>query len=171
MKKLFVLTAALFCMHTGTSYAQDAAKHAAKSPLVTASTAVATVSYSQPTKKGRVIFGDLVPYGKVWRTGANMSTDITFNEDVVIDGKTLAKGTYAIFTIPEAKQWTVIFNSHPKQRGASEYDQHKDKNVVETVAKVENLKEVVEAFTINVESNKLVFSWDQVKVEVPFKKK
>jgi hypothetical protein len=61
-------------------------------------------------------FGELVPYGQVWRTGANMSTDITFKTDVLFGGKEVKKGTYSIFTIPEEKEWTIILNSQPKQK-------------------------------------------------------
>jgi len=67
------------------------------------------IEYSRPSMKGRVIFGDLVPFGKVWRTGANANTTISFSEDVVINATTLKKGKYALYTIPEADEWEVIF--------------------------------------------------------------
>ena len=63
------------------------------------------IEYSRPGTKGRNIFGDLVPFGKVWRTGANSNTTISFSEDVVIDGKTLKKGKYALFTLPKVESW------------------------------------------------------------------
>ena len=69
------------------------------------------IVYSRPSAKGRIVFGDLVPYGKLWRTGANANTTISFSDDVVIAGKTLAKGKYALFTIPKADVWEVIFYS------------------------------------------------------------
>ena len=68
-----------------------------------------TLEFSRPGMKGRVIFGDLVPYGKVWRTGANSNTKITFSDDVTIDGKSLKKGTYALYTIPNKESWEIIF--------------------------------------------------------------
>jgi hypothetical protein len=68
-----------------------------------------TIEYSRPSMKGRTIFGDLVPYGKMWRTGANANTKITFNTDVTIAGKTLSEGTYAIFTTPNKDKWDVVF--------------------------------------------------------------
>ena len=69
------------------------------------------VSYSRPSAKGRVVFGDLVPYGKLWRTGANANTTISFSDDVMIGGQALKKGKYAIFTTPKADSWEIIFYS------------------------------------------------------------
>ena len=68
-----------------------------------------TVDYSRPSAKGRLIFGDLVPFGKLWRTGANSNTTVSFSEDVVINGTTLKKGKYALYTTPKADMWEVIF--------------------------------------------------------------
>src|SRR5436190_14965129 len=68
------------------------------------------VTYGQPSKKNRVIFGELVPYNQVWRTGANEATEITFTQDVLIQGKSIPSGTYTIFTIPTLAAWTIIFN-------------------------------------------------------------
>ena len=69
------------------------------------------IEYSRPAANGRVVFGNLVPYGEVWRTGANENTKITFTDDVQIDGKDLKKGTYALYTIPNETNWDVIFYS------------------------------------------------------------
>ena len=68
------------------------------------------ISYSRPSAKGRNVFGDLVPYGKLWRTGANANTTINFSEDVMISGKALKKGKYALFTTPKADVWEVILD-------------------------------------------------------------
>ena len=68
-----------------------------------------TIEYSRPSAKGRNVFGDLVPFGKVWRTGANANSTISFSDDVVINGSTLKKGKYAIYTMPKADMWEVIF--------------------------------------------------------------
>jgi hypothetical protein len=80
-----------------------------------------TITYCRPGVKGRVIWGGLVPYGQVWRTGANEATTIAFSSDVSIDGHTLAAGTYALMTIPEKDEWTIIFNKDAKQWGAYDY--------------------------------------------------
>ncbi len=84
------------------------------------------ITYSRPGVKGRVIWGGLVPYDKIWRTGANEATAISFSEDVQINGSTLAKGKYALFTIPGKDEWTVIFNNNPDQDGAFNYDEKED---------------------------------------------
>src|SRR5512139_1554795 len=73
-----------------------------------------TISYSRPSVKGRVIWGELVPFDKPWRTGANAATTITFSDDVTVEGQKLAAGTYSIVTIPGKAEWTVIFNNDTK---------------------------------------------------------
>jgi hypothetical protein len=85
-----------------------------------------TIKYSRPGVKGRTILGDLVPYDKVWRTGANEATTITFSDDVTVEGQKLPKGTYSLHTIPGRDQWTVIFNSVGEQWGSYSYDATKD---------------------------------------------
>lgn len=85
-----------------------------------------TLTYSRPNVKGRKIFGGLEPYGKVWRTGANSATVITFTDDVTIEGNKVPAGEYALFTIPDSKEWTVILNKTTKQWGAYEYKEADD---------------------------------------------
>jgi hypothetical protein len=113
-----------------------------------------------------VIFGSLVPYDKIWRTGANGSADLTVNTDVLLGGKLLKKGTYSVFTIPGKTEWTIIVNSKPGQKGASEYEDNKDKNVLEVKARVVESGDVLEKFTISFEKQSMVFGWDQVRVPV-----
>ena len=85
-----------------------------------------TVTYSRPGVKGREIFGGLVPYGKVWRTGANQATQFAVTTDVEIEGKKLPAGTYSLHTIPGPNEWTVIFNKDAGQWGSFSYDEAKD---------------------------------------------
>lgn len=85
-----------------------------------------TVNYSRPGVKGRTVFGDLVPYDKVWRTGANEATTISFSDDVTVGGQALKKGTYSLHTLPGRDQWEVIFNSVADQWGSYSYDPAKD---------------------------------------------
>ena len=85
-----------------------------------------TVTYSRPGVKGREIFGGLVPYGKVWRTGANQATQFAVTTDVEIEGKKLPAGTYSLHTIPGPNEWTIIFNKDAGQWGSFSYDQAKD---------------------------------------------
>jgi hypothetical protein len=84
------------------------------------------INYCQPGVKGRKIWGELVPYGKVWRTGANEATTIEISRDCKVEGKMLKAGKYALFTIPGQNEWIVIFNSVPDQWGAYKYDESKD---------------------------------------------
>lgn len=104
------------------------------------------VSYSRPNTKGRKVFGAMEPFDKVWRTGANSATSITFSDPVKIGGQELAAGTYGLFTIPGKDEWTVIFNKDSKQWGAYEYKEAED--VLRIKVKPVKLKEKVETFTI-----------------------
>lgn len=136
-----------------------------------------TVAYSRPSMKGRTIFGGLVPYGKLWRTGANKNTQITFSTDVKIDGKELKKGTYAIFTTPNKDAWEIVFYSDAENWGTPEkWDD--SKVALKTSVKVSEIPMKVETFTImfsdfTMESAKLNFLWDNIEavvsIEVPSK--
>jgi len=94
-----------------------------------------TVEYSRPSMKGRAVFGNLVPYGKLWRTGANQNTKVTFSDDVTIDGKTLKKGTYAVYTKPGKDAWEVLFYSDTNNWGTPQ-NWDDAKVAVSTTAKV-----------------------------------
>ncbi len=109
-----------------------------------------TVEYSRPGVKGRKVFGDLVPFGKLWRTGANKNTIVTFSQDVTIDGKSLKKGSYAIFTKPGATSWEVMFYNDTNNWGTPrKWD---DKKVaLTTTAKVEKMPMSIESFTITID--------------------
>ena len=128
-----------------------------------------TVSYSRPYKKNRDIFGTLVPFGQVWRTGANEATEITFSKDVVFGGKPVAAGTYALFTIPEKDKWTIILNSVLGQWGHFTYDATKD--VIRTQVTPVAADAVAEQFLIQfIKSGNganLEMLWDKTKVAVP----
>ena len=123
------------------------------------------VTYGRPHKKGREIFGDLVPYGVVWRTGANEATEITFTDDVLINKHRLKAGTYTIFTIPEKDKWKVIFNSDLGQWGA--YNYNPAKNILEIDAVVAEMDIIYEPFTIEFQiqddKTNLLMMWDKTK--------
>mgnify|MGYP000894893746 CR=1 FL=1 len=131
-----------------------------------------TVEYSRPSKKGRTIFGDLVPFGKLWRTGANKNSIITFSDDVVIKGQTLKKGSYAIFTTPKVDMWEVVFYADTENWGTPE--NWNEKNVaLSTNVDAQMLGNAVETFTIginNIDNNSatLELSWDKTLVAVKF---
>ena len=131
---------------------------------------VAKVIYSRPQAKGRKIFGDVVKYGKVWRTGANESTEITFFKDVKIKSQEIKKGTYSLFTIPEKGNWTIILNKDLNQWGAYSYNSKKDVTRVKIPS--QKNQDSIDAFTIHFKSargNKahMVLAWDKTLVEVP----
>ncbi|MDX2048530.1 MAG: DUF2911 domain-containing protein [Chitinophagaceae bacterium] len=130
------------------------------------------LSYSRPAKKGRDIFGDLVPYGKIWRTGANNATNITFGDDVIIGGTTVKAGKYGLLTIPGASEWTIIISKQTDVTGPADYKQ--DMDAVRVTSPAQSLPFAVENFTIdfgNISSNncELWLYWDQTFVTLPIK--
>jgi hypothetical protein len=136
-----------------------------KSPEVKVEANGISVKYGQPSKKGRVIFGDLVPFGKVWRTGANEATEISFSRDVIFGGQSIKSGTYTLFTIPEAEKWTIILNSVTGQWGAYKYNPEKD--VLKIEVPVQTLENEVESFLIAIDDKGLSLAWDKTRVSVP----
>lgn len=130
---------------------------------------LARVIYSRPQKNGRIIFGDLVEFGKVWRLGANEATEIEFYENVKIDGKKVAKGRYTLYAIPLQDNWTIILNKDVDTWGAFKYDAQKD--VLRTTVPVQMLNEVVEALAMDFEKAdngcNLIIAWDNVKIVLP----
>lgn len=119
-----------FCLLAASASAQGPialpkASPAASETLVVGTTTIA-VDYHRPAVKGRKIWGELVPYGQVWRVGANQATTIRFSDAVKIEGTEVAAGTYALFAVPGKDSWVVILNSEPKQWGAYAYDAEKD---------------------------------------------
>ncbi len=126
-----------------------------------------SVIYQRPNMKGRKIFGDLVPYNQIWRTGANNATNITFQSDVSINGQALEAGTYALFTLPTENEWTIIFNKNAKQWGAYTYDKKDD--VLRIKVKPEQLRNNVESFTIgfdkvNDQEMEIYLAWEKTRV-------
>ncbi len=130
--------------------------------------------YSRPAKKGREIFGVLEQFGKVWRLGANESTEISFNKAVTIGTKKIKPGKYSLFAIPNKDSWTIIVNRQTDRWGAFTYDQAKD--VIRVEAPVAKLDKAVEVFSVvfteAVNSTNMVMAWDTTQVTLPilFKK-
>jgi hypothetical protein len=125
------------------------------------------IVYSRPGMKGRTIFGGLVPYGAVWRTGANASTKITFGTDVKLDGNAIPAGTYALYTIPSETEWTVILSKNLGSAGIFGYDAKDD--LVRLKAAPSSIEESVETFTIDFtnvrdDSATLYLLWDKTLV-------
>ncbi|HEY0978107.1 MAG TPA: DUF2911 domain-containing protein [Flavobacteriales bacterium] len=132
------------------------------------------VYYNRPSKKGRAIFGGLVPYGEVWRTGANEATTFTTNKDLVIGGRTVAAGKYSLWTIPNETEWKVILNTKVPGWGVdfdSKASREPASDIVEVTVPVQPLDHEVEQFTITVPQENgvpaLVLEWDRTRVVVP----
>lgn len=131
------------------------------------------IDYSRPNMRGRLVFGDLVPYGKLWRTGANMNTIVTFGNDVEIGGKTLKKGSYAIYTIPKVEEWEVIFYSDVNNWGLPEkWDE--SKVALSTKVKPVGSDRKLETFTVDVNNVNIDYAdleilWEKTIVPVRFK--
>lgn len=178
MKKIIFILAMMIANYV--TEAQVKAPQASPKSTLTQLVGLTNVEivYSRPSAKGRDVFNNLVPFGKLWRTGANENTTISFSDDVVIDGKKLPKGKYALYTTPRADNWEVIFYSATDNWGNPEnYDE--TKVVLKTNAKPENLDRNVESFTIginNLDNNfaNLELSWEKtlvaIKFEVPTQK-
>lgn len=172
-----VLSAAVICcallLTTQTiSFAQDAVEPR-KSPmamtnLLSGETYISIV-YSQPHMRERKVFGGLVPYGELWRLGANEATQITLTSDVEIGGETLEKGTYTLFAIPEKGEWTIVFNSKLGQWGSYSYNSEFD--VLRVKAPVEETEDTWEAFTMNLEESQngamLSMTWEDTRAVLP----
>ena len=170
----FMLSAALL-VGAGSVQAQGI-KMPAPSPMQKVEQAVglATVSvdYSRPSMKGREVFGSLIPYGQLWRTGANASTKIKFTEDVTIEGNKIPAGEYSLYTIPNKDEWTVIINKNTKLWGNDGYKQEEDQ--ARFTAKTQKNSRKVESFTINFTNLKsdatdVELLWDDVIVPFTIK--
>lgn len=131
------------------------------------------ITYSRPQKKGRDIFGGLVPYNQVWRTGANEATTFTTNMDLTIGGKALPAGKYTLWTIPGRDEWTVIFNGKEYMWGVGRDgspSREPEADVASIDVPVKVLADTVQQFTIRFEQQrpvKMIMEWDLVQVAVP----
>lgn len=128
------------------------------------------IEYSRPSMKGRKVFGDMIPYGKLWRTGANANTKITFGEDVMIEGKHLPAGKYSIYTIPNKGSWEIIFNKGLENWGNSGYNEAED--AIRVQVKPMKAKSPIETFSIdvnNITNNAATISLSWENTIVPIK--
>ncbi len=175
MKKLFTLVLLVVCL-----MAEAQISTPSPSPNATVSSFVGLtdvkVAYSRPKIKGRKIFGAgtdfLVPYGEIWRTGANNGTIISFTDDVKVEGTDVKKGEYLVFTIPGISEWTVMFYSDVDAGALTLANYDKTKEVARFTAKSEKLTEKVETFTINISdiadnntSAKVQLAWENTSVK------
>jgi DUF2911 family protein len=172
MKKVLLTLTALAVLavfQTATAQIKTPAPSPSCKMTQTAGLTDITVEYSRPGVKGRTIFGGLVPFGETWRTGANRNTVITFSENVKVGGKELKKGAYALYTVPNATEWDIIFYTDSNNGGLpSEWDASKE--AVRFKAPVQTLTFSVESFVIDVgslsdNSCAIALIWDKTLVE------
>lgn len=156
-----------------TAFAQQQLRTPRQSPQASLKQTVGltdiTLNYSRPGVRGRTIWGGVVPYDNVWRTGANEATTITFSDDVVIEGQKLPKGTYSLHTIPGRDEWTVIFNTVADQWGSYSYDQANDALRVKVKPQRSEFREwmTFEVTEMTTDTANVVLRWENVAV--PFK--
>lgn len=174
--RLAALAGAALLLARAPALAQDQPEDKSKRPSPPAEVkadvhgAEVTIDYSRPSAKGRPIFGQktLVPYGEVWRTGANEATTFTVNKPVKINGQALPAGSYALFTVPGPQEWTVIFNKTAKQWGAFKYEDKQD--ALRVKVKPHPLAAPVEQFTIEAaNSGKVAMRWEKTEVDFTVK--
>ena len=148
----------------------------APSPAATATGkvkgATITIEYSSPAVKGRTIWGDLVPYDKVWRAGANKATTIETDKEIKLEGEKLAAGKYSLYAIPGEKEWTIIINSATGQWGitrSGETTEDPAKDVLRVKVKPEKAKEFSERLTYVVDEKGFALVWENLRVPVSVK--
>lgn len=172
MKKALLFVALLSLLAPAGAFAQQL-KLPRPSPKASVQQTVGltevTINYCRPGVKGRTIWGDLVPYDKVWRTGANEATTIQLSQDVKVNGKPLPAGLYSVHTIPSKSAWTVIFNKKAEQWGSYEYDDKQDALRIQVTPAAGPMQEYMEfSFPeVTPEGATIELAWE--KVRVPFK--
>lgn len=174
-QKLTYSLSAIFFFMAAVSSAQEAVTPR-PSPLAIISmrynTSYVKITYSQPHKRGREIFGGIVPYGKVWRTGANEATEMTLTKDITINGTLLKAGTYSLFTIPNKEKWTIIINGEVGLWGSYNYNQKLD--IMRFDVPVQAIEGAAyEPLTLQFDQRNnmadLLILWDRIKVSIPIK--
>ncbi|WCM42351.1 DUF2911 domain-containing protein [Flavobacterium sp. CBA20B-1] len=171
MKKILIAAALIVAIQTNAQIKTPQASLKAEVEQMVGLTDV-EVDYFRPAKKGRLVFGDLVPYGKTWRTGANQNTTIEFDTDVEINGSALPAGKYALYTVPKAQMWDVIFYKTTDNWGLPQKWNEEDV-VIKTSVKPETLTKDVEYFTISItpennEKGSIDMAWEKTIVHIPF---
>ncbi|MDX5347186.1 MAG: DUF2911 domain-containing protein [Hymenobacteraceae bacterium] len=182
MKKIFIgaaMMALFFSAPVLTEVqAQNRIEMPQPSPLSTVSQKIGlaevTVTYSRPSMKDRKIFGDLVPYNKMWRTGANASTKIKFSDDMLVEGQKVPAGEYALYTIPGQNEWTVVLHKNLKHWGDGGPDYNQAEDQLRVKVKPKKTPQPVETFTIDfanltTESAEMQLMWENVMVPVTLK--
>jgi hypothetical protein len=170
MKKLLTLSLSVLFFLTASAQIKSPQPSPSSKTTQTVGLTDITLDYSRPSAKGRKVFGGLVPFGEVWRTGANASTKVTFSENVKIAGNELPKGTYAIYTIPNEKEWTIIIHKNTTHWGSDEYKQEEDAFRFNVKPVSSNI--AVESYTMQVDNLKnasceISIAWENTIVSIP----
>ncbi len=172
MKKIVLVLLAVVASYSVQAQIETPAPSPAAKVWQTVGLTDVTLEYSRPSMRGRTVFGDLVPYDMLWRTGANARTKITFSDDVMVDGQALKAGTYAVFTKPGATSWEVFFYTDAQGGGTpAEWDE--SKVAAKTMVEVNKMEMPVETFTMTFDdltSNSAVLGmiWENTYVGVKF---
>ena len=160
MKRVLFGLFAFLTISASNIFAQQAAQSPASTAAGKIGNANITINYGSPSVKGRAIWGELVPYGKVWRTGANKATTFETDADITVEGQPLKKGKYALFTLPEKNEWTIIFNKTTDQWGAFNYKQ--DDDVLRVKVKPSAVNELTEALKFEVTKGGVTMKWEKL---------
>ena len=172
MKKVFMMAVFVFTVQMQAQVTTPQSSPKAEFEQMVGLTKV-EVDYARPSKKGRLVYGELVPYGKIWRTGANENTKVSFSDDVEIDDKILPKGEYALYTLPKADAWEIIFYKDTNNWGLpAQWDD--SKVALRTKVAPINLPKEIEFFSILINpideySGELVLQWERIAVPLKFK--
>jgi TPR repeat protein len=170
MKKLLIAAFAVCTLFTADAQLRTPAPSPTQTIKQDFGLSTVELSYSRPVMKGRKIFGDLVPFGKVWRTGANQATTLTFGEEVIIGGKKVAAGKYGLLAIPDKSSWTLIISKQTDVTSPAAYKE--DMDVVRVIAETMKTKDNVESFTMQFADVKptscaLHIMWEGTAVALP----
>jgi len=126
-----------------------------------------SINYSSPSVKGRVIWGELVPFNKIWRAGANAATTIESDKDLVVEGQKLPAGKYSFFVIPNEKECVIIFNKVAKMSGTNNYDEKEDQ--LRVTVKPQIADSSTESLVYNINKNSIVLSWEKWNIPISVK--
>ncbi|WP_317898438.1 DUF2911 domain-containing protein [Aurantibacillus circumpalustris] len=165
LKTAAIFTLALFISLTSLGQKKIASPRDSASGKI--SKALISINYGSPSVKGRKIWGDLVPYGKVWRAGANEATTFTTNQNIKVEGKDLPAGTYGFFAIPGEKDWIIIFNKTAQQWGAYEYKEKDD--LIRVTVNAGKSSSMNERLIYKVTASGVSLLWENIEVAFAIK--
>lgn len=162
----FIASALLFSALSTSAQTKTVASPADSVKGVVAKSTI-EIKYGSPSVKGRTIWGELVPYGQIWRAGANKATTFSTSRDIKVEGQTLPAGTYALFAIPTENEWTIVFNKTANQWGAYKYEVAQD--ALRISVKPKKVSSSKERLVYALNKNGFVLQWGNIEVPVSIK--